>query len=75
MIGNKSFQNSINQNMQTTENSEGHATSDEMAFTSERKRVSLHEDWVVVVLGFLIIGITLFGFILPVPSFGWKTSE
>lgn len=36
------------------------------------KRRSLHEDWVVVILGFLIIGITLFGFILPVPSFGWN---
>src|SRR5215212_10300908 len=39
------------------------------------KKFALHEDWVVVVLGFLIIGITLFGFILPVPSFGWKNSN
>src|SRR5215211_9090723 len=38
------------------------------------KKFSLHEDWVVVVLGFLIIGIALFGFILLVPSFGWKNS-
>ncbi len=41
----------------------------------EPKRFSLHEDWVVVILGFLIIGITLFGFVLPVPSFGWKNTD
>ena len=43
--------------------------------TQPSERLSLQEDWVVVVLGFLIIGITIFGFVLPVPSFGWKTSE
>ncbi len=35
----------------------------------------LHEDWVVVILGFLVIGVALFGFILPVPFFGWKTFD
>ncbi len=40
----------------------------------KEQRLLLHEDWIVVLLGFLIIGITLFGFILPVPSFGWKNS-
>jgi len=43
--------------------------------TIAEKRFSLHEDWVVVILGFLIIGITIFGFVLPVPSFGWKSYE
>ena len=60
--------------MQTTENIT-QSQVDESVAISEEKRFLLHEDWVVVVLGFLIIGITLFGFILPVPSFGWKTSE
>jgi len=35
----------------------------------------LHEDWTVVVLGFLIIFICIAGFVIPVPSFGWKTSQ
>jgi uncharacterized integral membrane protein (TIGR00698 family) len=60
--------------MQTAESLEKQSSLDEAPATSEKKFL-LQEDWVVVVLGFLIIGITLFGFILPVPSFGWKTSE
>lgn len=39
------------------------------------KKFSLQEDWVVVILGFLIIGVTLAGGILPVPSFGWKNGS
>lgn len=35
----------------------------------------LQEDWAVVLLGFLIIGVTLFGFMLPVPVFGWKAGS
>jgi len=35
----------------------------------------LHEDWVVVVLGFLIIVLSILGFLIPVPQFGWKNSE
>ena len=35
----------------------------------------LSEDWAVVLLGILIIAIALFGFILPVPVFGWKTTR
>src|SRR5688572_16989092 len=57
---------------QTTDTPEDSSTVD-ISETSS-KRNFLHEDWVVVVVGFLIIGITLFGFVLPVPSFGWKSS-
>src|SRR6187551_16320 len=39
------------------------------------KQPLLSEDWTVVLLGFLIIIITLSGFILPVPAFGWKSSQ
>ncbi len=40
--------------------------------TPEKKQL-LHEDWAVVVLGFLIIAITLYIYVVPVPSFGWKS--
>jgi uncharacterized integral membrane protein (TIGR00698 family) len=39
------------------------------------KKISIHEDWVVVILGALIIILTLSGLLLPVPSFGWKNAE
>jgi uncharacterized integral membrane protein (TIGR00698 family) len=39
------------------------------------KQSLLSEDWSVVLLGFLIIAISLFGFILPVPVFSWKNTE
>jgi uncharacterized integral membrane protein (TIGR00698 family) len=39
------------------------------------KKTFLHEDWAVVVLGFLIIAIVIIGFLVPVPSFGWKNSD
>jgi uncharacterized integral membrane protein (TIGR00698 family) len=42
---------------------------------SSATKVKLHEDWVVVILGFLIIAISVSGFLLPVPIFGWKTGE
>ena len=60
--------------MQTTENLIEESPVDNLPYTSSEGKFALHEDWVVVVLGFLVIGITLFGFILPVPSFGWKNS-
>jgi uncharacterized membrane protein YadS len=41
---------------------------------TERK-FSLHEDWVVVVLGFLIILISLAGGLVPVPSFSWRNGD
>jgi len=36
---------------------------------------TLHEDWTVVVLGFLIILITLYTNVIPAPSFGWSGGE
>lgn len=35
------------------------------------KKFELSEDWVVVILGFLIIGLALFGVIIPQPNFDW----
>jgi uncharacterized integral membrane protein (TIGR00698 family) len=59
--------------MQTTENLVKPLPAETLSYTPVKK-FSLQEDWVVVVLGFLIIGITLAGGALPVPQFGWKTS-
>lgn len=42
---------------------------------TENKKFNLHEDWVVVLLGFLIIGIALTGFIPAVPVYSWKDSS
>jgi uncharacterized integral membrane protein (TIGR00698 family) len=36
-------------------------------------KLTLHEDWAVVILGSLIIILSLAGLLLPVPTFGWKT--
>jgi len=40
---------------------------------SEQKKLSIHEDWVVVILGALIILLSIAGLLLPIPVFGWKT--
>jgi uncharacterized integral membrane protein (TIGR00698 family) len=40
---------------------------------SEQKKLTIHEDWVVVILGGLIILLAFIGLILPVPVFSWKT--
>jgi uncharacterized integral membrane protein (TIGR00698 family) len=42
---------------------------------NKSKHPLLSEDWTVVLLGSLIILFTLFAFLLPVPTFGWKTGE
>ena len=42
---------------------------------STRVRINLHEDWVVVVLGALIILLTISGIVVPAPSFGWTSLE
>lgn len=39
------------------------------------KQLSLHEDWTVVLLGFLIIGISLFVFLPQVPVFKWSNGS
>ncbi len=40
-----------------------------------KSSLRIHEDWIVVILGFLIIALALSGLIIPVPSFGWKNSD
>lgn len=42
--------------------------------SSTTKKLTLTEDWTVVILGFSIISLAIFGVLLPVPSFGWSTS-
>jgi uncharacterized integral membrane protein (TIGR00698 family) len=61
--------------MQTTDNLVQPSQVDIESNTEAKRYLSFSEDWIVVVLGFLIIGIALFGFVLPVPSFGWKNSD
>jgi uncharacterized integral membrane protein (TIGR00698 family) len=39
------------------------------------KQFTIHEDWTVVILGFLIIGLSLSVFLLPVPVFKWGNSS
>jgi uncharacterized integral membrane protein (TIGR00698 family) len=43
--------------------------------TSAEKRMTLSEDWVIVLLGFLIISISLLLFVVPVPTYGWKNID
>lgn len=38
------------------------------------KSFQISEDWVVVILGLAIIGLALFGVIIPKPSFSWDNS-
>jgi len=40
--------------------------------TSSSTRFTLHEDWAVVLLGFAVIFLTIFGIIVPAPSFNWS---
>jgi uncharacterized integral membrane protein (TIGR00698 family) len=42
---------------------------------STQKKLTIHEDWVVVILGGLIILLAFIGLILPVPVFSWKTGS
>ncbi len=39
------------------------------------KTFAISEDWVVVILGFLIIALAIFGLVIPKPSFSWSNSE
>jgi uncharacterized integral membrane protein (TIGR00698 family) len=40
--------------------------------STQPKQFALHEDWTVVILGFIIIGISLFIFLPEVPIFKWS---
>lgn len=40
---------------------------------STDKKLNIHEDWVVVILGALTIILALSGLLLPVPVFNWKS--
>jgi uncharacterized integral membrane protein (TIGR00698 family) len=42
---------------------------------TNNNKLSIHEDWVVVILGFLIILLTLSGIHLSAPKFDWSTTE
>lgn len=42
---------------------------------NKEKNFSLHEDWTVVLIGFLIIAISLFVFLPEVPVFKWSTGS
>ncbi|WPO78739.1 YeiH family protein [Flavobacterium sp. KACC 22761] len=42
--------------------------------STQTKQFNIHEDWTVVILGFLIIGISLFIFLPEVPVFSWSNS-
>jgi uncharacterized integral membrane protein (TIGR00698 family) len=39
------------------------------------KKMNLSEDWVVVILGFAIIGLFLSGVIFPAPAYSWKSAS
>jgi len=43
--------------------------------STNSKQFNIHEDWTVVILGFIIIGISLFIFLPEVPVFSWSNSE
>lgn len=43
--------------------------------SAETKTTTVHEDWVVVLLGFLIVVTSLSGTVIPAPSFSWKDQE
>jgi uncharacterized integral membrane protein (TIGR00698 family) len=40
--------------------------------TSQKTKLAIPEDWVVVILGFLIILFAVLGILLPVPAFSWS---
>ncbi|PKB15967.1 YeiH family protein [Flavobacterium sp. 5] len=43
--------------------------------SSKTKQFTIHEDWTVVLLGFLIIGISLFLYLPSVPVFKWSNGS
>jgi uncharacterized integral membrane protein (TIGR00698 family) len=43
--------------------------------SDQTKRKYINEDWAVVWLGFLIIAVVLYIYVVPVPKFGWNNSS
>ncbi|KAF2514471.1 putative sulfate exporter family transporter [Flavobacterium zhairuonense] len=43
--------------------------------STQPKQFNIHEDWTVVILGFIIIGISLFIFLPEVPVFTWSNTS
>ncbi|MES2574062.1 MAG: putative sulfate exporter family transporter [Bacteroidota bacterium] len=43
--------------------------------SQQTKQFAIHEDWTVVILGFLIIGISLFLYLPEVPVFKWSNAS
>ncbi|KRB58038.1 hypothetical protein [Flavobacterium sp. Root186] len=43
--------------------------------STQPKQFNIHEDWTVVILGFIIIGISLFIFLPEVPVFSWSDTS
>jgi uncharacterized integral membrane protein (TIGR00698 family) len=41
----------------------------------QKQGIRLHEDWAVVVLGFIIIAVLLLGLRVPAPAFSWNSTE
>ena len=47
----------------------------EVSVAPTKSKSILNEDWAVVIIGFLIIGVVLSGMVVPVPSFGWTNTS
>ena len=43
--------------------------------TAEKSRLTIDEDWAVVVLGFIIIFLFLAGVIIPAPVYKWNSAQ
>jgi uncharacterized integral membrane protein (TIGR00698 family) len=50
-------------------------TAEESVTTSEKSRLVMHEDWAVVLLGFVIIFLFLGGLVIPAPVYKWNSFE
>jgi uncharacterized integral membrane protein (TIGR00698 family) len=43
--------------------------------TADKTTFAIHEDWTVVILGFVIILLIVFGFLIPAPSLSWTNTD
>src|SRR3989337_1505790 len=50
-------------------------TTDGTIATSEKSRLTIDEDWAVVLLGFIIIFIFLSGVIIQAPTYSWSNTQ